>query len=70
MSEFLKECFARSNRPSVVQALMPGASAKYAEDIKYMTDLAKKSMSLSFFGDQIPILMMYYSCSGPTCAPD
>ena len=48
MSEFLKECFARSNRPSVVQALMPGASAKYAEDIKYMTDLAKKSMSLFF----------------------
>jgi cytochrome P450 / NADPH-cytochrome P450 reductase len=45
MTDFLKECFARSNRPTVVQALMTGATAKYLEDIKYMTDLANKSVS-------------------------
>jgi hypothetical protein len=44
MSDFLKESFARSNRPTVIQALMTGATAKYAEDIKYMTDVANKSV--------------------------
>ena len=43
MADFLKECFARANRPSIVQALMPGASAKYAENIAYMKGLADKS---------------------------
>lgn len=56
MGEFLKECFARANRPSVVQALMPGATAKYAEDIKYMNDLANKSTFLSSSsGELMPI---------------
>jgi hypothetical protein len=43
MTNVLKESFARSNRPVVIQALMTGATAKYTEDIKYMTDLANKS---------------------------
>jgi cytochrome P450/NADPH-cytochrome P450 reductase len=43
MTSFLKESFSRSSRPAVVNALMIGATAKYAEDIKYMTDIANKS---------------------------
>ncbi|KAF7976157.1 hypothetical protein HWV62_7475 [Athelia sp. TMB] len=42
MGDFLKECFLRTNRPSVVQALMPGTTAKYVDDIKYMTEVATK----------------------------
>lgn len=43
MADFLKESGARSNRPTVVQALMPGTTAKYNEDVKYMSDLGKQS---------------------------
>lgn len=43
MTDFLKESGARANRPSVVQALMTGTNAKYAEDIKYMADLGNRS---------------------------
>ena len=43
MTNFLKESFVRSNRPAVIKALMIGATAKYEEDIKYMTDIANKS---------------------------
>ncbi|KAJ7579303.1 fatty acid hydroxylase [Mycena floridula] len=39
MGDFLKECFARTKRPSLVQALMPGATNKYAEDQKVMHNL-------------------------------
>lgn len=42
MGDFLKECFLRTNRPSVVQALMPGTTAKYVDDIRYMTEVAAK----------------------------
>ncbi|KIM86528.1 hypothetical protein PILCRDRAFT_815766 [Piloderma croceum F 1598] len=42
MTNFLKESFVRSNRPAVIKALMIGATAKYEEDIKYMTDIANK----------------------------
>jgi cytochrome P450/NADPH-cytochrome P450 reductase len=45
MVDFLKECFARSNRPSVVMALKHGASAKYEEDIKTMKALADRIVS-------------------------
>lgn len=45
MTDFLKESGARGNRPTVVQALMSGTNAKYAEDIKYMTDLGNQSPS-------------------------
>jgi cytochrome P450/NADPH-cytochrome P450 reductase len=43
MTNFLKESFLRSSRPAVITALMTGATAKYAEDMKYMTDIANKS---------------------------
>ncbi|KAJ7579317.1 cytochrome P450 [Mycena floridula] len=39
MGEFLRECFARAKRPGPVQALMPGATNKYAEDQKVMRDV-------------------------------
>ncbi|KAF7973316.1 hypothetical protein HWV62_15559 [Athelia sp. TMB] len=42
MTDFLKESGARANRPTVVQALMSGTNAKYAEDMKFMTDLANQ----------------------------
>jgi cytochrome P450/NADPH-cytochrome P450 reductase len=42
MTDFLKESGARGNRPTVVQALMSGTNAKYAEDIKYMTDIGNQ----------------------------
>jgi cytochrome P450 / NADPH-cytochrome P450 reductase len=57
MTDFLKECFARSSRPTVVQALMTGATAKYAEDMKFMTDLANKS-SLSNTDDICVVLKL------------
>ncbi|KIK61041.1 hypothetical protein GYMLUDRAFT_43136 [Collybiopsis luxurians FD-317 M1] len=40
MTDFLKECFIRATRPSIVQALMSGATAKWEEDAKFMTDVA------------------------------
>ena len=43
MTDFLKECFARATRLSVVQSLMPHATAKYHEDIQLMTELATQS---------------------------
>ncbi|CEL62380.1 NADPH-ferrihemoprotein reductase [Rhizoctonia solani AG-1 IB] len=42
MSDFLKECFLRSRRPTIVQALSYGANAKYAADMDIMNDLANK----------------------------
>ncbi|KAJ7579319.1 fatty acid hydroxylase [Mycena floridula] len=45
MGDFLKECFARMKRPSLVQALMPGATSKYAEDQRIMNDLVNKIIS-------------------------
>jgi hypothetical protein len=57
MTDFLKECFARSTRPTVISALLAGANAKYTEDIKYMTDLANKSV-LSGASSYV-VLMLY-----------
>lgn len=42
MGDVLRESFARSTRPSVIQAMMTGANAKYDEDIKYMRGLASQ----------------------------
>ncbi|KZP32063.1 cytochrome P450 [Athelia psychrophila] len=42
MGDFLKECFLRTSRPSIVQALMPGTTAKYVDDIRYMNGVASK----------------------------
>ncbi|KAF8755250.1 cytochrome P450 [Rhizoctonia solani] len=38
----LKECFLRSRRPTLVQALSYGANAKYAADMEIMNQLANK----------------------------
>ncbi|KAK7038997.1 hypothetical protein VNI00_010389 [Paramarasmius palmivorus] len=42
MVDFLKECFSRTQRPSIVQALMTGTNAKWEEDVKFMTEIAEK----------------------------
>ncbi|THU85308.1 fatty acid hydroxylase [Dendrothele bispora CBS 962.96] len=42
MVEYLKECFARATRPSIVQAMMPGASAKFQENKEFMTSVGNK----------------------------
>ncbi|KAF8755042.1 cytochrome P450 [Rhizoctonia solani] len=42
MGDFLKECFLRSRRPTLVQALSYGANAKYAADMEIMNQLANK----------------------------
>ncbi|KAG7093355.1 hypothetical protein E1B28_007036 [Marasmius oreades] len=42
MVDFLKECFHRSNRPYIVQALMTGSNAKFEGDIKFMEEIAHK----------------------------
>lgn len=43
MIDFLRESFARANRPSVVTALKHGAYVKYEEDIKIMKELGDRS---------------------------
>jgi hypothetical protein len=45
MSEFLVECDRRTRRPRVVQWMMPGATAKYDEDMALMRQLATESKS-------------------------
>jgi len=45
MVSFLKECFPRSNRPQIVQAMMRTATAKYEDDMKVMRELAEQSKS-------------------------
>ncbi|CAE6431371.1 unnamed protein product [Rhizoctonia solani] len=42
MGDFLKECFLRSRRPTIVQALSYGSNAKYAADMEIMNNLANK----------------------------
>ncbi|KAJ7257292.1 fatty acid hydroxylase [Mycena rebaudengoi] len=42
MGDFLRESGLRANRPRVLQALMPGTTTKYEQDIKKMKDLAGK----------------------------
>ncbi|KAJ7292600.1 fatty acid hydroxylase [Mycena rebaudengoi] len=42
MGDFLGESGLRANRPRMLQALMPGTTAKYEQDIKKMKDLAGK----------------------------
>ncbi|ESK91468.1 cytochrome p450 [Moniliophthora roreri MCA 2997] len=42
MVDFLKECFSRTQRPSIVQALMSGTNAKWEADVQFMTDIADK----------------------------
>ncbi|THU98682.1 cytochrome P450 [Dendrothele bispora CBS 962.96] len=45
MTDFLKECFLRASRPSIVQAMMPGATAKFEEDKKFMTSVAERILN-------------------------
>ncbi|KAF5345044.1 hypothetical protein D9758_010444 [Tetrapyrgos nigripes] len=45
MTDFLKECFLRVNRPALVQAMMPSATRKYEEDRKYMTSVAEQILN-------------------------
>ncbi|KAJ3737687.1 fatty acid hydroxylase [Lentinula guzmanii] len=45
MTDFLKECYIRSTRPSLVQALMTGATAKWETDAKFMTDVATRILN-------------------------
>ncbi|KAL0562741.1 hypothetical protein V5O48_019339, partial [Marasmius crinis-equi] len=42
MLDVLKECFLRTRRPTIVQALMSGTNAKFEEEIHYMKDIALK----------------------------
>lgn len=43
LSDFFKESYLRTLRPSVVQALMTGTTAKYEADQKLMKDVADNS---------------------------
>ena len=43
MADFLIESGRRANRPSLVQALMPGVNAKYEEDQRIMGELVEES---------------------------
>ena len=47
MADFLIESGRRANRPSLVQALMPGVNAKYEEDQRIMGELVEESTWLS-----------------------
>ncbi|KAF5387254.1 hypothetical protein D9757_006892 [Collybiopsis confluens] len=42
MTNFLKESYIRANRPSLIQALMSGANAKWEEDARFMTNVATR----------------------------
>ncbi|TFK52531.1 bifunctional P-450/NADPH-P450 reductase [Heliocybe sulcata] len=42
MTDFLKECNARANRPSIVQALMTSTTAKWEADRKLMIDVSSE----------------------------
>jgi len=55
MTDFLKECFLRASRPSIVQAMMPGATAKFEADRQFMTSVAERSTSavIRFFFDHL-----------------
>lgn len=46
MADVLKECFHRFSRPTIVQSLLKGTTAKYFDDIKVMTDIANQSKGL------------------------
>ncbi|KAJ3896345.1 fatty acid hydroxylase [Lentinula edodes] len=45
MTDFLKECYIRSTRPSFMQALMSGTTAKWESDAKFMTDVATRILN-------------------------
>ncbi|KAJ3826077.1 fatty acid hydroxylase [Lentinula raphanica] len=45
MTDFLKECYIRSTRPRLVQALMTGTTAKWENDAKFMTDVATRILN-------------------------
>ena len=47
MADFLIESGLRSNRPSVVQAMMSATNAKYEENKRIMGELATQSEQLS-----------------------
>ena len=47
MSEFLMECYQRTNRPYVVQTLMTATNAKYEENQRIMNKLVSESKRLS-----------------------
>ncbi|PSR70599.1 hypothetical protein PHLCEN_2v13537, partial [Hermanssonia centrifuga] len=40
MVDFLIECNLRANRPTIVNSMMVGTTAKYEQDIKTMAELA------------------------------
>ncbi|KAF4598867.1 hypothetical protein EYR38_007278 [Pleurotus pulmonarius] len=42
MADVLKESFNRFSRPTIVQSLLKGTTAKYFDDIKVMTDIANQ----------------------------
>ncbi|KAF5345023.1 hypothetical protein D9758_010443 [Tetrapyrgos nigripes] len=42
MTDWLKECFRRANRPSIVQAMMPGATHQFEEDQNFMRSVAQQ----------------------------
>ncbi|KAF5368048.1 hypothetical protein D9758_004509 [Tetrapyrgos nigripes] len=52
VSEFLKECFLRSARPSLLQAVMTSSSRKFEELRQYLWGIPSDSMS-------IPILLSF-----------
>ncbi|KAK7438635.1 hypothetical protein VKT23_017968 [Stygiomarasmius scandens] len=45
MTDFLKECFLRASRPSIVQAMMPGSTAKFEADRQFMTSVAERILN-------------------------
>jgi hypothetical protein len=63
MADFLGESGLRANRPRVLQALMPGTTAKYEQDMKKMKDLASKSTSLFLVYILLNSLSCFYSQS-------
>ncbi len=46
MVDFLIECNLRANRPTIVNSMMVGTTAKYEQDIKTMAELADESETL------------------------
>ena len=58
MGEFLLESGRRANRPSLVQAIMTGANAKYEADMGTMGELVTESQYSADTGFRHSILIM------------
>lgn len=52
MVDFLIECGLRAGRPSLMQALMHNATAKYEDDQRVMMDLVTESMNIRVLYDE------------------